>query len=83
MKNIDFKNHETTTHELKTWPIYFKCIFMGDETFELRKNDRDFQINDVLELKEYDPDKEEYTGRILYIKVGYILKDFPGIETGL
>lgn len=60
-------------HELKTWPVYFRRIFEGDKTFEVRKCDRDFQIGDFLTLKEYDPDKNEYTGKLLSVYITYIL----------
>lgn len=45
------------THELKTLPVYFDAVLRGDKTFEVRKNDRDFQTGDVLVLREYDPVK--------------------------
>lgn len=61
-------------HELKTWPDYFYRIFSGQKRFEVRKNDRDFQIGDVLYLKEYDPETGEYTGRELFKNVTYVLK---------
>ena len=61
-------------HELKTWPKYFARIFMGEKTFEVRKADRDFQINDILKLIEWDPDKEEYTGKVILRTVTYVLQ---------
>jgi len=56
---------------------------MNDKPFEVRKNDRDYQINDILWLKEFDPDKQEYTGNECRRRVTYILHggDF-GIEKG-
>jgi hypothetical protein len=44
-------------HELKTWPEYFKAIKKGEKTFELRKNDRDFEKGDILVLREFIPCK--------------------------
>lgn len=44
-----------TEHELKCNPEYFARIGSGQKTFEIRKNDRDFQVGDILVLKEYDP----------------------------
>ena len=52
-------------HELKTWPSFFHEICTGQKTFEFRKNDRDFKENDLLLLKEFDPncgDHGEYLG---------------------
>ena len=50
------------THELKSWPRFFRPIVAGERTHELRRNDRDFRIGDRLRLREYDPDSETYTG---------------------
>lgn len=41
------------THELKIWPEYFKQLLSGNKPFELRKNDRGFQADDKLLLREY------------------------------
>lgn len=40
------------THHLKTLPVYFDAVRRGDKTFEIRKNDRDFQTGDTLVLEE-------------------------------
>lgn len=47
----------TTTHKLKIWPRMFDAVRRGDKTFEIRKNDRDYQTGDILELEEWDPAK--------------------------
>ena len=54
-------------HNLKTWPEYFKLMIEGKKTFELRKNDRDFQVGDRLDLLEYNPDTQEYTGKHTHV----------------
>jgi ASC-1-like (ASCH) protein len=59
-------------HRLKTWPEYFEAVLSGKKTFEIRKNDRGFQVNDLLLLQEYNPKTEEYTGRELLVEVTYI-----------
>lgn len=70
-------------HELKTHPQYFRRLFEGSKNFEVRKNDRDFQIGDTLKLKEWDPVTEQYTERIEFRHVTYILHGGQfGIELG-
>jgi hypothetical protein len=70
-------------HPLKTWPEYFEAIGCGHKTFEARKDDRGFQVGDVLLLEEFDPAKSTYTGRHIFMKISYILRG-PGfgIESG-
>jgi len=51
------------THNLKTWPKFFEMVRSGRKTFELRVNDRNFQVGDILDLHEWVPETETYTGR--------------------
>ena len=62
-------------HELKTLPIYFEEVIEGRKSFEVRKNDRNFKVGDMLALNEYDAEKKEYTGNSCLVYVDYILKD--------
>ena len=50
-------------HFLKTWPGFFSGLVDGTKTAEVRINDRNFQVGDVLVLREYDPRACSYTGR--------------------
>ena len=59
-------------HELKIAPIYFEAVISGKKAFEVRKDDRKYQENDVLILKEYD--NNAYTGREYAVIVTYILR---------
>lgn len=68
------------THELKIWPAPFHDMQRCVKTFEFRKNDRDYKVGDHLRLREWDPEKKDYTGAILWRLVTYIL---PGGSFGL
>lgn len=63
-------------HELKILPKYFKSVLREDKTFEVRENDRNFQVGDRLILKEWDGSK--YTGGMIEKEVTYILDDSSG-----
>jgi Domain of unknown function (DUF3850) len=60
-------------HELKSWPDFFDPIFAGTKTFELRKNDRKFNVGDVLRLREFDELKGAYTGREVRKRITYMI----------
>ena len=60
--------------EKKVWPEYFQKISDGIKKYELRLADFDVKKGDVLVLKEWDPNTEEYTGRELTKNVTYVLK---------
>ena len=62
------------TIEKKIHPEYFQAILDGKKTYELRLGDFDISEGDNLLLKEWDPEKEAYTGRSLTKRVGYVRK---------
>lgn len=49
------------THNLKTLPSYFQAVIEGRKNFEVRSNDRGFQVEDFIVLHEWDGCI--YTGR--------------------
>lgn len=59
-----------TTHELKILPEYFEAVSSGLKDFEIRKNDRDYKVGDILVLKEWN--KGMFTGKEVTRKVKYI-----------
>jgi hypothetical protein len=42
-------------HDLKCWPSHYEKVLSGEKPFEVRKNDRDFAVGDMLRLREWDP----------------------------
>ncbi|MFP4616892.1 MAG: DUF3850 domain-containing protein [Candidatus Paceibacterota bacterium] len=55
--------------EKKIWPEYFEQIKSGKKKFELRLNDFEVEEGDTLILREWDPERKEYTGREVKKKV--------------
>lgn len=47
------------THDLKCWPEFFRPLCQGIKTFEVRLNDRNYQVGDTLQLWEWKPEKKE------------------------
>ena len=87
------------SHELKTWPSCFAAANAGNKPFDVRENDRNFQVGDLLVLREFDPETEQYTGQTVTRWVSYVLQggafgirpewcvlgfsDFPAIPMGM
>lgn len=68
------------THELKTVPPYFDMVWKRIKRFEIRKNDRDFQPDDIVILREWSGG--QYTGRELRRRISIIIEEFSGLEEG-
>lgn len=71
------------SHCLKTWPEMFKAVKNGVKSFEIRKNDRDFRVDDVLILEEWDNVIEKYTGDGVTADVVYIAQGVFGLPADL
>lgn len=65
------------THTLKTWPEPFKAVCEGYKTFEIRKDDRNFELGDSLILQEWNPDFETYTGKEIHVRITFIGRGEP------
>lgn len=68
------------THSLKTHLQPFKDILEGKKKADIRLNDRNFKVGDILCLEEYNEFLQQYTGReimakITHIQEGYGLRD--------
>ncbi len=59
------------THELKILPKYFGDVAKGVKNFEIRRSDdRQFEVGDILILKEYE--RGAFTGREVTREIEYI-----------
>jgi hypothetical protein len=61
-------------HEIKIAPEYYEAIKSGRKNFELRKNDRDYKVGDILILSEFGGEQSESKEPLVRI-VEYVLKD--------
>ena len=67
-------------HELKLVQPFFDDVFENRKEFEIRKNDRNFQVGDRLKLVEFPFQEPE---RFILKDIKYILKGGQfGIEKG-
>lgn len=84
-------------HQIKCWTEYFDALIDGTKTFEVRKDDRGYQVGDTLLLQEWGTvpyllhadhltgvaERDDYTGRICIRRVTYVLRGRQfGIENG-
>lgn len=72
-------------HELKIKHKYLFQVNSGRKTFELRKNDRDYQVGDLIHFIDLKDEKPSVLDQIIdtdaLYKITYVLKDVP--EYGL
>ncbi|MBC2294734.1 DUF3850 domain-containing protein [Listeria booriae] len=57
-------------HELKTEQAYFSEVWDGKKRFEIRKDDRNFAVDDTLVLREIQ--HHHYTGNCVLAKITYM-----------
>jgi Domain of unknown function (DUF3850) len=76
--------------EIKTVNPYFTDTWNGDKPVEIRLNDRNYQVGDILWQREYDPEEAKimgtgYSGREILSQVTKILIEentFQGLAPG-
>lgn len=68
-------------HELKILRPYFLAIYTGRKHFELRKNDRGYEVGHVLKLHEWDNEKG-YSGHTINAEITYIISEGFGLQPG-
>lgn len=66
------------THQLKCDSRWFAALISGAKTVELRVNDRAFMVGDVLNLNEWDDERQEYTMRRVSRVVSHIVTHHDG-----
>lgn len=56
-------------HKIKIYPNHRREIITDGKDFEIRKNDRNYKVGDVVFLNEYDPEKQCLTGDFTVVKI--------------
>jgi hypothetical protein len=56
-------------HLVKSWPEFFEPISQGIRTHDLRRNDREYNIGDILILREFESKSQRYTGRECEVEI--------------
>lgn len=59
--------------DVKVLPEFYKELRVHRKTFEIRKDDRDYRVGDILVLREWDGEK--YTGSHTKREITYILRN--------
>lgn len=59
-------------HELDCISDVFQDIYNGVRSFDIRDDDRDYEIGDSLHLKEYNIKTQSHSGRWISKRVTYI-----------
>lgn len=75
-------DNQRSTHELKLKSSYYNASLINAKTFEIRKNDRNFKVGDVLKLVEVSSETQEITGKFHCKQITYILDNAEYLKEG-
>lgn len=76
-------------HRVKSWPESFRAVVTGRKRFEMRRDDRNYQPGDTIELQEFMPELNQLqlvksdgvsgrlTGRSWMGVIGYVSRGGP------
>lgn len=60
-------------HDVKSWPEFFAAI-RGGKPFDLRQNDRNYRVGDLITFNEYDDQRGRRTGEKEVRKITYVFE---------
>ena len=72
-------------HVIKVREIYAEDLLDGGKTFEIRKNDRNYQVGDKIMFRVIDSKTQERMQHPLnkrLFDITYVLEDVPGLHKG-
>lgn len=71
-------------HRLKIWPEFYEAILEGKKRCEIRReDDRQFNVDDTLNLEPYDPKERVYLQNPpIVVRITHIVRE-PFLPQGL
>lgn len=69
-------------HIVKCWPEFYGPLEAGEKTAELRLNDRNYRVGDLLTQREYLPEQRQYTGREITHRITHIVANTAHLMPG-
>jgi len=88
MEALEFEEEDQVDHDLKVYPEFFEDVAYGNKPFEIRRDDRNYQVGETLRLREFRSAFHDgpsgYTGRAVIVEVTYKLswEQFEGLKKG-
>lgn len=67
-------------HNIKLASEYYEDVSTGRKSFEIRKNDGEYKVGDVLRMCEIKDGS--YTGRVIKANITYMLEEYTGLQEG-
>jgi len=69
-------------HNLKCQQLWFDDIINGKKQFEIRKDDRNYEVGDFILLEEWNPEIKKYSGRGITITITYLIRNMFFLKDG-
>src|SRR3954462_915556 len=69
-------------HDLKCWIEFFKLTWAHCKPVEIRKDDRNYKVQDTMTLNEYDMKNGKYCGRKIHGTIWAVCKNVYGVQEG-
>lgn len=70
-------------HTVKCINPFFEDVLSGRKTFEIRRNDRDYKVGDLMILREYNLERKTYMGGRCLVEIVYIYEGSKHGKFGL
>ena len=69
-------------HHVKSRADFFIKVVTGEETAQIRKDDRNYQPGDQMILYEWISDKRIFSGKTCSVSILSVIRDFTGLQKG-